>query len=74
MPESRIEEASALMNAFAARTGLTSTQPARRYLWTDAFAVCNFLGLARVTGVPDYTQHALALIGQVHHTLGRHRD
>ncbi len=74
MPDPRIEEASALMNAFAARTGLTSTQPARRYLWTDAFAVCNYLGLARVTGVPDYTQHALALIGQVHHSLGRHRD
>ncbi|MGD2113176.1 MAG: hypothetical protein PVI50_07310 [Gammaproteobacteria bacterium] len=73
MPDPRIEEASALMHAFAARTGLTSAQPARRYLWTDAFAVCNDLGLARVTGDPAYTARARALVGQVHRTLGRHR-
>lgn len=73
MPDPRIEEASALMNAFAARTGLTAALPARRYLWTDAFAVCNYLGLARLTGDPDHSAHALTLIEQVHHTLGRHR-
>ena len=62
------------MNAFAERTGLSSTQPQRRYLWTDAFAVCNFLGLARITGEQVYLEHALQLVEQVHHTLGRHRD
>jgi len=46
MPDPRIEEAIALMNEFAQRTGLTSKQPPRRYLWTDAFAVCNLLGLS----------------------------
>ncbi|MGD2136872.1 MAG: hypothetical protein PVJ66_02250 [Gammaproteobacteria bacterium] len=74
MPEPRIEEAIALMNAFAERTGLTSGRPPRRYLWTDAFAVCNYLGLARRTGEQEYTERALQLVEQVHHTLGRHRD
>ncbi len=74
MPDPRIDEAIALMNAFAERTGLTSDQPRRRYLWTDAFAVCNYLGLARATGEQRYTKLALQLVDQVHHTLGRHRD
>jgi hypothetical protein len=74
MPDPRIEEAGALMHAFAERTGLTSGQPPRRYLWTDAFAVCNYLGLARSTGEQDYLERALQLVGQVHHTLGRHRE
>ena len=55
-----------LMQAFAARTGLTTDVMPRRYLWTDAFAVCNFLAL-------DETELAEALIEQVHSVLGRHR-
>ncbi|NNG11826.1 MAG: hypothetical protein HKM88_01100 [Halobacteria archaeon] len=74
MPDPRILEAIALMNGFAEHTGLASGQPRRRYLWTDAFAVCNYLGLARTTGEEDYTGLALQLVDQVHHTLGRHRD
>ena len=70
----RIEEAITLMNHFAERTGLTTQQPPRRYLWTDAFAVCNYLGLARNTGEHAYKERALQLVDQVHHTLGRHRD
>jgi len=42
-------------------------------LWTDAFAVCNFLELFRQTGDESYRQLALDLVEQVHHTLGRHR-
>ena len=57
---------SELMASFAERTGLTGANPQRRYLWTDAFAVCNFLGLGRI-------DDALALIDRVHHVLGRHR-
>ncbi len=69
----RVGEAVERMNAFAERTGLTSGGPSRRYLWTDAFAVCNFLGLARATG-DDRLQHfALTLVERVHHELGRHR-
>lgn len=74
MSESRIKQAIALMNAFAERTAPGSKRPVRRYLWTDAFAVCNYLGLAHATGEQDYLQRALALVEQVHHTLGRHRD
>lgn len=62
-----------LMIRFAERTGLTSARPPRRYLWTDAFAVCNFLALARVTGEGRYTELALRLVEQVHGVLGRHR-
>ncbi len=72
-PDKRIEEATELMMRFAERTGLTSEHPPRRYLWTDAFAACNFLGLARATGQERYTQLALGLVDQVHQTLGRHR-
>jgi hypothetical protein len=74
MTDPRIDEAIALMTNYAERTGLTSEQPRRRYLWTDAFAVCNYLGLARASGKQGYTERALQLVDQVHHTLGRHRD
>ncbi len=62
------------MTGFAERTGLTSVRPPRRYLWTDAFAVCNFVGLTHATGEGSYLEIALRLIDQVHHVLGRHRD
>jgi hypothetical protein len=62
-----------LMTRFAERTGLASDRPPRRYLWTDAFAVCNFLALDRATGERRYQELALRLIEQVHATLGRHR-
>jgi hypothetical protein len=61
------------MEGFAERTGLTSTRPPRRYLWTDAFAVCNFIDLARQTGEVELTELALRLVDQVHHVLGQHR-
>jgi len=69
----RIDLADALMTEFAERTGITAPGPGRRYLWTDAFAVCNFLGLAETTGDPRHTEQALRLIERVHTVLGRHR-
>lgn len=45
-----------------------------RYLWTDAFGVCNFITLARETGDGRYLDQADALIHDVHETLGRERD
>jgi len=70
-----LADARRLMDAFAERTGLTDAEvPPRRYLWTDAFAVCNFLELARQTGEGAYTDLARKLIAQVHHVLGRHRS
>lgn len=63
-----------LMAEFATLTGLDPphTRP-RRYLWTDAYAVCNYLELFRRTGDETYRDLALRLVDQVHHTLGRHR-
>jgi hypothetical protein len=74
LPETNIQDAISLMMSFAERTGLNSARPPRRYLWTDAFAVCNFLALADATSDQQYTELALRLVDQVHHTLGRHRD
>ena len=69
----RREQALELMMRFAERTGLTSERPSQRYLWTDAFAVCNLLGLGRATGESHHSELALHLVDQVHHVLGRHR-
>jgi hypothetical protein len=42
-----------LMEDFAKNTGLDPPgSRQQRYLWTDAFAVCNYLGLFRQTGDP----------------------
>lgn len=62
-----------LMMEFAKSTGVTGTSPPRRYLWTDAFAVCNFLGLYRQTNRREFLDLAVKLVDQVHHILGRHR-
>lgn len=72
--ESHLEEAAGHMRAFAERTGVTSERPPDRYLWTDAFAVCNLLGLARGSGEERYMEWARRLVDQVHEVLGRHRE
>ncbi len=61
------------MEEFAERTGLVGSNPPRRYLWTDAFAVCNFLNLLQKTSEDRYKKMALILIDQVHAVLGKHR-
>jgi len=64
-----------LMAGFSERTGLSGESAiSRRYLWTDAFAVCNFIELYRETGDAEFIQKALTLVDQVHHVLGRFRD
>jgi len=74
-PDASISVAREIMLDFAYMTGLSSVRkPPRRYLWTDAFAVCNFLELYRRTGDENFRGLALRLVDQVHHTLGRHRQ
>jgi hypothetical protein len=64
-----------IMQDFARSTGLTSSDVRpRRYLWTDAFAVCNYLELFRLLNDKTYLDLGLHLVDQVHHGLGRHRD
>jgi hypothetical protein len=64
-----------IMTDFARLTGLLPAAGVpQRYLWTDAFAVCNLLGLYRETGDGRFKDLALQLVGQVHSTLGRYRQ
>ena len=64
-----------IMTEFADLTGLLpAREPPRRYLWTDAFAVCNFLELYHRTSDETYKNIALLLVDQVHNILGRHRE
>jgi hypothetical protein len=64
-----------IMEEFAAQTGLEPEgKPPRRYLWTDAFAVCNYLALDQCTGHAHYLDLARKLVDQVHFVLGRHRQ
>ncbi len=73
--EASIEFIEKVMLDFAERTGLDPIKDKpRRYLWTDAFAVCNFLELHRRTENKRYLELALALVDLVHLTLGRHRE
>ncbi|MCX8205588.1 MAG: hypothetical protein N3H31_08070, partial [Candidatus Nezhaarchaeota archaeon] len=69
-----IDVAEKLMLEFAHDTGLSSSLKPRRYLWTDAFAVCNFLELWRRRSNAKYLELALKLVDQVHYVLGRHRE
>lgn len=62
--------ARALMDGFARRTGLHGGVE-RRYLWTDAFAVLNYLTLHR-RGDPEALGLALHLASRVHAVLGRY--
>jgi hypothetical protein len=66
--------AAQLMSAFAGRTGLhPASEKRQRYLWTDAFAVCNFLELYKRTGDELHRLCATDLIDRVHHVLARYR-
>lgn len=62
----RASQALELMTGFAERTGAAGDRPQRRYLWTDAFAVCNLLAL-------DRREQALELVRRVHEVLAHHR-
>ena len=63
--------AAQIMQDFALRTGLIGKSEPKRYLWTDAFAVCNFLGLYESQKDIRYLDLARKLVDQVHNTLGR---
>lgn len=64
-----------IMTEFSDSTGLSTNEKSpSRYLWTDAFAVCNLLGLYQRTGDKTWLNLALSLVDQVHYILGRHRE
>lgn len=75
MMKSNIELVQEIMRNFASLTGLEPVNDhPKRYLWTDAFAVCNYLELFKETDNKTYLNLALRLVDQVHHVLGRHRE
>jgi len=45
-----------------------------RYLWTDAFGVCNYITLYHQTGDVIYLDQADSLIQNVHDVLGKDRQ
>jgi hypothetical protein len=61
------------MEGFARRTGLRNGEEERRYLWTDAFAVLNYLTLHH-RGDREALGLAVHLAERVHHVLGRYRS
>src|SRR6056297_2913063 len=77
--DDRLQAAGLLLDDFLLDTGVLGQETPRRYLWTDAFAVCTLLGLGEsdlepeVEGAESYRALALRLVDQVHHVLGRHR-
>jgi len=70
----KVIRSQSIMSDFAASTGLFDDScVSRRYLWTDAFAVCNYLQLYCQIGEKKFLDLALRLIDQVHQSLGKHR-
>ena len=65
-----------LMDQFAERTGLLENDgdSGRRYLWTDAHALQNFISLANITRDKKYYDISESLIYHVHHTLGKYSE
>jgi hypothetical protein len=71
--EAKLKAAQQLMENFSSRTGLAAGKGkvGQRYLWTDAFAVNTFFGLAHACEDISYKDKALKLIDMVHENLGR---
>jgi len=66
-----VEIVKEIMLDFAIITGLDPPlKHPQRYLWTDAFAVCNYLELYNQTNDRRFLDLALKLVDQVHHILG----
>src|SRR5687768_12574164 len=69
----RTAAAAAILDEFAASSGLTTPASPRRYLWTDAFAVMTWTGLYERTRERRFLELAARLVAQVHEVLGAHR-
>ena len=72
--DANIALAAELMTGFVQRTGLGTDAPSQRYLWTDAFAACNFLALSEACSEPRFRQKALLTVERVHGELGQYRQ
>src|SRR5680860_761133 len=70
----KLKAAQKLMDNFSFRTGVVADEGdiEQRYLWTDAFAVQTFFGLAHLFRDKSYKDKAIKLIDTVHAHLGRY--
>lgn len=73
MPPSDASVAAELMQRFATRSGLEGDAAPVRYLWTDAFAACNFQDLADAGFGAHFEALAQRTVAQVHRVLGHFR-
>lgn len=76
MDSDRISEAEEIIHRSFARTGVLpdeAADPARRYLWTDAYALFALIELHGLTGRDEHLARAEHLAALVHRVLGRHR-
>jgi hypothetical protein len=69
----RTAAAVAILDDFAASSGLTPPVAPRRYLWTDAFAVMTWTGLYERAREARFLELAERLVAQVHEVLGAHQ-
>ncbi len=71
----KLENVQTIMSEFAKRTCIAQEGcQSVRYLWTDAYAVCNYLGLFNATHERKWLNNAVILANEVHHVLGKHRS
>jgi len=65
-----LDQVEKLLNDFAGRSGLDRRAASRRYLWTDAFAVCADISLHLARRDDAFLDRARSLVDQVHDVLG----
>ncbi len=68
--QERVERAARIMEAFVHQSGMREKNGGERYLWTDAFAVCNFVSLYERTREGRWLTYARELVEAVHAVLG----
>uniref|UniRef100_A0A915DTX8 Uncharacterized protein n=1 Tax=Ditylenchus dipsaci TaxID=166011 RepID=A0A915DTX8_9BILA len=60
--------------AFRQKSSIPQNPASSRYLWSDAYGVCNYLTLHQQTGSQEALEQAKILIDTVHNILGRTRN
>lgn len=75
MSEENVKLVEKIMLDFSESTGISDgSEKQSRFLWSDSFALINFLELYRQTGNEKFKDSAFNLLNQVHNVLGFHRE
>ena len=71
----KISLSNEIMEDFANNTGLSNKEVVEtRYLWTDSFAIFNYIELYKLTNSRQYLDLVNILISHVHNSLAKHRE